>query len=647
MEDKAASINSKVPLWAVVVTICLLIVFGVVWTIVIISLTRSTNQLTNVVALEGQTANSAEEIKVTKLNSKYKVATSKPTGSFTTGQEADIMLSGIGFNKSGGPLLFNHPGNIASDGKNLILADRNNNRILIWNNAPSGNTPPDLVLGQKDFNTNNPGDSLDQLNWPIGVATDGKKLVVADTENDRILIWNSFPSQNGQKADLELKGSKPRSGENRGVDILWPWAVWTNGEKLVVAATGGQGVLIWNTFPTQNNQPADIVLDLPKYFGTPRTVGSDGKNLVIGDHNAKPVDDRQGTFFWKTFPTKNNQAPDFFRAGGTLLWGPTVTKEGKLIGISDQIHIWNNFPQSQTQEPDLSVGAFPNTSGYDFGGMQAGDGSSVTMVGNKLYISLSNGNKIVGFKNIPTRQDQKPDFVVGSPDININTLLTNYFLTNPRVATDGKSFIAGSTFGGLRLYIWKQIPDEDGAKPDFIYDLNFPPNYVGIINGKLVVAGDQITAIWNKVPLDGEKPDQITQGEVNPGTFTGDGEYIALKRGQFEVAVYRKSDTGLKNPLKVFGKGFVNLPEDALVSFGKLFISDTVTHRVLIWNKIEDAIAGKNPEVVLGQDSFEGNEPRASKFGLFRPAALVFDGSYLWVGERKFSNRILRFSVRR
>lgn len=645
MEEKNASLNSKASPWAVAVTICLVLVFGVVWTAVIVSLTRGINLQIIGVAPAEQTVNSSESIKVTKLNSKYKVTTSKPTGLFSTGQEADIMLSGIGFNKSGGPLLFNHPGNIASDGKNLILADRNNNRVLIWSEAPTGNTSPDLVLGQKDFNTNDPGTGLDQLNWPIGVATDGKKLVVADTENDRILIWNTFPSQNGQKADLEIKGSQPRAGGNKRVDVLWPWAVWINGEKLVVAATGGQGVLIWNTFPTQNNQPADLILDLPKYFGTPRTIGSDGTNLVIGDHNAKPANDRQGTFFWKTFPTKSKE-PDFFRAGGTLLWGPIITKEGKLIGISDQLHIWNSFPQNQTQDPDLSVGALPNSSGYDFGGMQAGDGSSVAMVGNKLYVSLSNGNKIVGFNSVPTKKDQKPDFAIGSPDISTNTLLTNYFLTNPRVATDGKSFIAGSTFGGLRLYIWREMPDEDGAKPDFIYDLNFPPNYVGIIDGKLLVAGDQTTALWNKVPLNGEKPDQIIQGEVSPVTFAGDGQYIALKRGEFEVAIYQKSDTELKNPLKVFGRGFVNLPEDALVSFGKLFISDTGKHRVLIWNKVESAISGGDPDVILGQDSFESNEPRATKFGLFRPASLSFDGSYLWVGERKFSNRILRFSVR-
>ena len=51
------------------------------------------------------------EIKITKTEpeSKYKTAnlSKKPSGWFSSGQEADIMLSGIDFNNSGGSLLFN------------------------------------------------------------------------------------------------------------------------------------------------------------------------------------------------------------------------------------------------------------------------------------------------------------------------------------------------------------------------------------------------------------------------------------------------------------------------------------------------------------------------------------------------------------
>jgi hypothetical protein len=90
----------------------------------------------------------------------YKYVVEKPNGWFVTGQEADIMLSGIDFNDTGGPLLFNHPKGIASDGRRLLVSDTYNNRVLIWRSLPLGNEEPDLVLGQENFITNNPGDDM-------------------------------------------------------------------------------------------------------------------------------------------------------------------------------------------------------------------------------------------------------------------------------------------------------------------------------------------------------------------------------------------------------------------------------------------------------------------------------------------------------
>lgn len=67
----------------------------------------------------------------------YKYVIEKPTGWFKTGQEADIILYATGFNESGGPLVLNHPGKVATDGKRLIIADTWNNRVLIWNEIPT------------------------------------------------------------------------------------------------------------------------------------------------------------------------------------------------------------------------------------------------------------------------------------------------------------------------------------------------------------------------------------------------------------------------------------------------------------------------------------------------------------------------------
>lgn len=88
----------------------------------------------------------------------------------------------------------------------------------------------------------------------------------------------------------------------------------------------------------------------------------------------------------------------------------------------------------------------------------------------------------------------------------------------------------------------------------------------------------------------------------------------------------------------------VNLPQAALAVDGHLFIGDTGFNRVLVWDDISDAVAGNPPEVALGEEDFNDTAPEIGVDKLFWPAVISFDGDYLWVGEFKFSGRILRFS---
>jgi hypothetical protein len=175
------------------------------------------------------------------VNSTYKVASPGISEPFVTGQTADMMLSGFGFNDAGGPLVFNHQGGIASDGDYLALTDRNNNRVLVWNHLPDENEPPDIVLGQSDFQSNAPGDGRDGMNWPVSVVMSGGRIVVADTENHRILIWNQVPDESGTPADIVLTGRRgDRSlGEASKTSFNWPWGVWTDGERVAITSTRG------------------------------------------------------------------------------------------------------------------------------------------------------------------------------------------------------------------------------------------------------------------------------------------------------------------------------------------------------------------------------------------------------------------------
>ncbi len=639
-------------------------------------------------------AQQAGRMSVRRIASRYRVAPGKTSGWFRTGQPADLMLSGIGFNDTGGPLLFNHPMGVASDGRRLIVSDTYNNRILIWNRLPAGNLPPDLVLGQKNFRTNNPGLGRDQLNWPVSVATDGRRLVATDTNNDRILIWSAFPTRSGAPADIVI--GAPREGVRVSrTRFQWPWGVWTDGRKLAVSSTRGGGVLIWNSFPSRDQQAADIVLRGGGKLGTPRHITSDGRSLIVGDHNPRMGGSASGTFFWNSFPTRQDQPFDYFSESPSDRHEPWLRgafgPKGKLFLLGSQLHVWASRPSSARDRPALSVG------GYDF---RAGDHTSLALAGARLYVCAGNRNMIVGYHRVPTRPNQRPDFAIGSPDIRTNTLDTNFVISNPVPASNGKNLFVASDFD-RRLYVYNQLPDQSGAHPNLVYQLPFAPWDIALSGQRLALAGKRTLWVWDKLPLNGQPPDHIYRGGIGgvrfgelrgvaldqqhlylgdhgagklhvwdrlpgkdarpkftfevPGVWrlASDGKMLAV--GTFDrhrVLLYPVGRLGSKaGPLVVGrppgrGRGeqnMFNTVPSALVHGGGLFVVDGGFHRVHVWRRVADAVAGKRADAILGAQNFRDRRPGIGSDQLFSPAALAFDGSYLWVGETKFSERLLRF----
>src|SRR4029077_18665136 len=76
----------------------------------------------------------------------------------------------------------------------------------------SNGATADLVLGQANFTTLVEPDLTQQkvdakpnnLLNPAAVTSDGVHLYVTDLGQNRVLIWNSIPTQNQQAADLAL-----------------------------------------------------------------------------------------------------------------------------------------------------------------------------------------------------------------------------------------------------------------------------------------------------------------------------------------------------------------------------------------------------------------------------------------------------------
>ncbi|MBI3882336.1 MAG: hypothetical protein HY301_20045 [Verrucomicrobia bacterium] len=448
-----------------------------------------------------------------------------------------------------------------------------------------------------------------------------------------------------------------------------------------MVATHGGAVLIWNSFPTRDHQPPDFVLR-PEATGTPRNVTSDGKKFfAVSDHN-HGEQSRPATMVWNSFPTSATQPPDW--KWSEWLKG-SFTPDGKLVaGGMSTLYVWNKPPRDAETDADvvLRPPAYRN-----------GDGPDALVANGRFYACSYNGNTLLGWNSLPTRDNQPPDFSVGSETLEQDVWAENFFIQNGVVATDGKSLFVSSDFN-RRMFVWRKLPDETAAKPDLVFHLPEGPWDNELHGSTLVLAGKSTVYIWRKLPLDGELPDTTLSGSIgsvrlgeitgvafddkyfylsdrsadsiyvwegiptrdsepkftlamrSPGRLNSNGKYLcAAPFDAATVNLWRVSELGPDaEPITLGGRGQFNLPSECLIADGRLFVCNRAFNRVDVWNRVEDALAGRPADALLGVTDEQDRKPGIGRNKLFGPGSLAWGSGYLWVGEFKFSTRILRFS---
>ena len=154
----------------------------------------------------------------------------------------------------------------------LLIADTGHHRVVVHRTLPTTDRQPaDFVLGQPDFQTegrNARGEPTPAtMNVPTGLCRFGEGIAVADSWNNRVLIWRTMPTASAQPADIILgQSDSAEQRPNRGLDaptaetMHWPFQVMSHGGRLYVADAGNRRVLVWRTLPEQSSQPADFAL---------------------------------------------------------------------------------------------------------------------------------------------------------------------------------------------------------------------------------------------------------------------------------------------------------------------------------------------------------------------------------------------------
>lgn len=199
---------------------------------------------------------------------------------------ADLLIGQPDFTREGrnakgeiSAATLNVPTGVSAANGVLAVADAWNHRVLLWHGYPdTNNRPADVVLGQVDFTSglaNRGGDTAraDSLNWCYGVAIIDNHLLIADTGNRRVMVWNEIPQRNGVAADVVLgQPNFTTRDENAGEDagglgMRWPHGITVVDPMLLVADAGNNRVMVWRNWPKANGLPCDFVLGQPDLAG--------------------------------------------------------------------------------------------------------------------------------------------------------------------------------------------------------------------------------------------------------------------------------------------------------------------------------------------------------------------------------------------
>jgi hypothetical protein len=185
-------------------------------------------------------------------------------------QPADVVVGQADFISTGEETL-KWPYGVALHAGRLYVADAGHRRVLVWDSVPAANGketdhvlgegmrwPHDIAASGERWFVADAGASRvlsagmsmgEDLNMPYGVTVHSGRLVVADTANSRLL---GFDPEDGQTRWLAGQKTFENKGENRWESatrdsLCWPYGVAACGRTLVVADSGNNRVLLWDT----------------------------------------------------------------------------------------------------------------------------------------------------------------------------------------------------------------------------------------------------------------------------------------------------------------------------------------------------------------------------------------------------------------
>ena len=643
--------------------------------------------------------------------------------------QPDLLSSEANRGGAASQATLNTPRGVWCDGSRILVADTANHRVLAWNgfeNLRNGDAAS-AVLGQPNFQWNLPnrgaGPTDRSLKSPTGVWMDAEtqKIFVTDSENQRVLIKNSWPTASGDQVfnvvvgQADFVSNKINRNGPVAANTLWAaHGVSTRGGKLIISDSWNNRVLIFNRIPTTNGVSADFVIGQPGFGKNNPNQGSQWlhpmETLDFGVPNATtlvyPVAayaDQEG-FLWvsdmkgdrilrfplnmgETLQTEESEncaedsegispcpkadrvigfedfdkrEDDFFPTGTTYISNERLTRGAAAsppVGCRLFVKVllsvrefdlcgaeWNN-------PPAVGIIGQPNYQGI---GMNHAITSEKVM--NNVYgvwaddkgvwVADKENHRVLGFKGYPIFSGAKADFVLGQADFTGDLVHrgadrpSRLSLNGPYSVTADSSRIYVSDTGNQRLMIWQRGEDGGPVGDPFVagqagFDtLDDPPSVnPGCNRFRPTFAMSDATRLW----------------VTDVSKWNADKSLLRYRLLGFDLATLEQpSPEGILSPpvgtligersCDTTGSGYLGIFYHVFSDGTHLLITDTARNRILYFETIpEDWNA--EPDFVIGETNPASGPTDSSLNG---PSAAILYGGLIFVADR-LNHRVLVF----
>ncbi len=299
------------------------------------------------------------------------------------------------------------------------------------------------------------GDEGNPLLAPRGVWLIDGKLIVADTAQNRVFIWNSLPQTTFAPPEVVLgQPHTTDTGRNAGGEVsahtlLYPSGLWSDGQQLLVADAWNHRVLIWRQWPTQHGQAADVVLGQPNFHNNqpnykgisydpqpwtlnwPYGLYSDGRHLWIADTGNRRV------LYFKEIPKENATPADAVIGQPDLcsrdynpqhaIWPYSVRigPQGAMAITDTQYYrvlLWHDWTTAFSQQADVIIGqpSFDANGQNQFGWFPQAHTLNWCYDSffwkEGIWVADTGNSRVLWFARLPQQHNQPADNLLGQDD---------------------------------------------------------------------------------------------------------------------------------------------------------------------------------------------------------------------------------------